>query len=180
MEAAELIERTGREALTELRQLFGAVRRGEGEDLSGPPSLGRVDELVHRARDAGLPVELRVEGDAVALPPGVDLAAYRIVQEALTNTFKHAGRARASVTVAYEPTRWCSTIEDDGAGAREATTSATSAAATASWACASARRSTAASCRRARAAAAASRCAPGSTRRSSGAGCRCRAEEVPA
>ena len=61
-EAAELIQRTGREALDELRALFGPVRRGEGEALSGPPSLARVDELARRARAAGLPVELRVLG----------------------------------------------------------------------------------------------------------------------
>ena len=116
---AALIERTGREALAEIRHLFGAVRRGEGEDLSGPASVTRLDELARRARAAGLKVELRVLGDAVQLPPGIDLAAYRIVQEALTNALKHAGSARASVTVAYEPGEVVLTIEDDGEGPRE-------------------------------------------------------------
>jgi signal transduction histidine kinase len=119
IEAAELIERTGREALVELRHLFGPVRRGEGEDLSGPPSVARVDELARRAREAGLRVELRVSGDPVALPAGIDLTAYRIVQEALTNTLKHAGKARATVTVSYEPNELVLSIEDDGVGLRD-------------------------------------------------------------
>jgi signal transduction histidine kinase len=119
MQVAALIERTGREALAEIRHLFGAVRRGEGEDLSGPASVTRLDELARRARAAGLKVELRVLGDAVQLPPGIDLAVYRIVQEALTNSLKHAGSARASVTVAYEPGEVVLTIEDDGEGPRE-------------------------------------------------------------
>lgn len=118
-DAAALIERTGREALAEIRHLFGPVRRGDGEDLSGPPSIARVDELARRARAAGLGVELRVLGDPVALPAGIDLTAYRIVQEALTNSLKHAGSARASVTVAYEPNEVVLSIEDDGEGARE-------------------------------------------------------------
>jgi signal transduction histidine kinase len=119
-EAAELIQRTGREALDELRALFGPVRRGEGEELSGPPSLARVDELARRARSAGLPVELRVLGEPVPLPTGIDLTAYRVVQEALTNAIKHAGAARAVVIVSYEPNEVVLTIEDDGGGAAEA------------------------------------------------------------
>ena len=105
VEVAALIQRTGREALAEIRHLFGAVRRGEGEDLSGPPSITRVEELARRARAAGLKVELRVVGDPVALPPGIDLTAYRIVQEALTNALKHAGSALASVTVGLRAER---------------------------------------------------------------------------
>ena len=104
VEAASLIERTGREALAEIRQLFGPVRRGGGaEPLSGAQTIARVDDLARRARAAGLRVELRVTGDAVELPAGIDLAAYRIVQEALTNALKHSPGARARVTVAYEP-----------------------------------------------------------------------------
>jgi signal transduction histidine kinase len=119
VEVAGLIERTGREALAEIRQLFGPLRRGDGEDLSGPPSITRVEELARRARLSGLRVELRVSGDPVALPPGIDLAAYRIVQEALTNTLKHAGDAHAHVTVAYEPDEVVLSIEDDGEGPRD-------------------------------------------------------------
>jgi signal transduction histidine kinase len=119
VEAAELIERTGREALAEIRHLFGPVRRGEGEDLSGTPSIARVDELARRARAAGLRVELRTAGEPVELPAGIDLAAYRIVQEALTNAIKHAGSAEARVTVSYEPNEVVLSIEDDGEGPRD-------------------------------------------------------------
>jgi signal transduction histidine kinase len=114
-EAARLIERTGREALAELRHLFGAVRRGEGEEL-GAPGLAGVDRLAERARHAGLPVELRIEGDRRELPPGVDLAAYRVIQEALTNSLKHAGSARADVLVRYSPAMLTLEITDDGVG----------------------------------------------------------------
>jgi signal transduction histidine kinase len=119
VEVAGLIERTGREALAEIRQLFGPVRRGDGEELSGTPSIARVDELARRARAAGLHVELRVSGEPVALPPGIDVAAYRIVQEALTNTLKHAGDAQARVTISYEPNELALSIEDDGEGRRD-------------------------------------------------------------
>jgi signal transduction histidine kinase len=113
-QAAELVRETGREALAELRHLFGPVRRGEGEDLSGPPSIARVEQLAARARAAGLDVRVEVEGTPVELPPGVDLTAYRVVQEALTNTLKHAGSANAGVTVAYGATELAISIEDDG------------------------------------------------------------------
>jgi signal transduction histidine kinase len=119
VESAALIQRTGREALAEIRQLFGPVRRGHGEELSGPPSIARVDELARRARAAGLRVELRVSGAPVTLPAGIDLAAYRIVQEALTNAIKHAPSAQACVTVAYEPNEVALSIEDDGEGPRD-------------------------------------------------------------
>jgi len=119
IDVAALIERTGREALAEIRHLFGPMRRGDGEALSGPPSIARVGGLLRRARAAGLGVELRVLGDPVALPAGVDLTAYRIVQEALTNALKHAGSARASVTVSYEPNELVLSIEDDGEGPRD-------------------------------------------------------------
>ena len=113
-EAAALVRDTGREALAELRHLFGTVRRGEGEALSGPPSIRRVDELVERARGAGLRVRLQIEGEPVELPTGVDLTAYRVVQEALTNTLKYAGNARATVRISYEPNELVLCVEDDG------------------------------------------------------------------
>jgi signal transduction histidine kinase len=119
VEAAALIERTGREALAEIRHLFGPVRRGDAEPLSGAQSIARVDDLARRAREAGLRVELRVTGDPVELPAGIDLAAYRIVQEALTNTLKHSGGARTRVTVAYEPNEVVLSVEDDGEGPRD-------------------------------------------------------------
>ena len=101
--AAQLIERTGREALVELRHVFGPVRRGEGEALEGSPGLARLESLLGRARGAGLPVELVTEGEPVTLSPGADMAAYRLVQEALTNAIKHAGRAATEVRVVHRP-----------------------------------------------------------------------------
>ena len=120
VEAAALIERTGREALAEIRHLFGPVRRGEGEPLSGAQSIARVERAGASARATpGCRVELRVTGDAVELPAGIDLAAYRIVQEALTNALKHAGRARPRHGRATSRTRCVLSVEDDGEGPRD-------------------------------------------------------------
>jgi len=100
--AFDTIERTGQEALGEMRRLLGLLRESEEEVALAPqPTLARLDELVGQVRDAGLPVELAIEGHATELPPGVDLSAYRIVQEALTNALKHAGPATARVTIRY-------------------------------------------------------------------------------
>ncbi|HET6550732.1 MAG TPA: histidine kinase, partial [Solirubrobacter sp.] len=96
-EIAELIETVAREALAELERLAAP-----GPDGAPEASLRRVEELADRARDAGLPVELRVEGPRRALPAGLDLAAYRIVQEALANAAKHAGAAPTSVSIRYD------------------------------------------------------------------------------
>jgi len=110
------IERTGREALVEMRRLVGVLRRGDDRlELAPQPSLAHLDELVEHVRQAGLPVELTVEGAAAALAPGVDVSAYRIVQEALTNTLKHAGPARASVLVRYGHRLLELEVTDDGA-----------------------------------------------------------------
>ena len=96
------VEETGRHALAELRRLLGILRTDEGEaSLIPQPGLARVDDLIALARRAGLPVELTVEGEPRVLPPGVDLTAYRIVQEALTNAHKHAGPAHAHVLLHY-------------------------------------------------------------------------------
>ena len=116
-EYAALIETVARDALVELERLAGALDAA-AHDAAGPrPSLEQLDALTARARDAGLPVELRVEGDPAALPAGVDLAAYRIVQEALANTAKHAGAAKASVVVRYAPRAVELEVADDGRGA---------------------------------------------------------------
>ncbi|NUT37767.1 MAG: sensor histidine kinase [Hamadaea sp.] len=97
------VESSGREAMTELRALLGLLRPGgDGDDdLTPQPGMSRLDELVDRVAFAGLPVELRVEGEPRPLPPGIDLTAYRVIQEALTNALKHAPGARAEVHVRY-------------------------------------------------------------------------------
>jgi signal transduction histidine kinase len=115
VEAAELISRTGREALTELRYVFGPVRRDDGDALASP-GLANLDQLVSRAHRSGLPVEVRVEGKPLKLSPGADLAAYRVVQEALTNTLKHSHGSRAAVVVRYEPPNVVVEVVDDGVG----------------------------------------------------------------
>jgi signal transduction histidine kinase len=97
------VESNGREAMTELRALLGLLRPGgHGEDdLTPQPGMSRLDELVDRVAFAGLPVELRIEGEPRPLPPGIDLTAYRVIQEGLTNALKHARGARAEVHVRY-------------------------------------------------------------------------------
>ena len=109
------IETTGRQALTELRRLLGLLRENDdGPTLEPQPSLQYLDELLTQIRDAGLAVDLKVEGTPTALPQGVDLSAYRIVQEGLTNTLKHAEADRASVLVRYAPSELQIEISDDG------------------------------------------------------------------
>ena len=100
-EAMETIEQTGRQALTEMRRLVKLIRAGEEESLAPQPSLLRLDELVDGYRRAGLPVEVRVLGEPVPLPPAVDLSAYRIIQESLTNVLKHSGATEATLEVTY-------------------------------------------------------------------------------
>ena len=99
--ALAAIAGTGRETVDEMRLLLGVVRSDEGAGLSPQPGLGDLDQLVSNVRSAGLDVDLRVEGERSTLSPGVDLSAYRIVQEALTNVLKHAGTASVEVTVRY-------------------------------------------------------------------------------
>jgi signal transduction histidine kinase len=94
--ALRSIERAGRDPLGELRRLLSAVRPGVGAEPTGPqPGLDRIEELVEPLRTSGLSVTVRQEGPATSLPAGVDLSAYRIVQEALTNTLRHARASRA-------------------------------------------------------------------------------------
>ena len=99
------VEASGHEAMAELRRLLGVLGENgsEAPPLAPQPGMAGLDALIARVRDAGLPVELRVEGPQDALPPGVDVAAYRIVQEALTNALKYAGGARTGVVVRYTP-----------------------------------------------------------------------------
>jgi len=95
------IESTGREALTEMRRLLGILRAGEPGESDPQPSLAHLPDLIEEMRTAGLPVELAVEGVPRELPRGVDLSAYRVVQEALTNALRHAGRTTTHVLVRY-------------------------------------------------------------------------------
>jgi signal transduction histidine kinase len=93
---------SGRQALGELRRMLGLLRRADGEPALAPqPGLAQVQALAEQMRGVGLPVELAIEGEPRELPAGVDLSAYRIVQEALTNTLKHARPATAHVTIRY-------------------------------------------------------------------------------
>jgi signal transduction histidine kinase len=120
-EALEAIEKTGRQALTEMRRLLGMLRvSDEPPDHAPQPTLAELDELVTQVREAGVPVELHIEGPQVALPPGVAVSAYRIVQEALTNVLKHAGPAHARVIVRYASRELELEIADDGRGPGEA------------------------------------------------------------
>jgi signal transduction histidine kinase len=114
------IEQTGRQAFAEMRRLVGILRDGGGEGvaLTPPPSLGQIPALVDRLAGAGLNVRLEVEGDCRPLPAGAELSAYRIVQEALTNTLKHAGPASARVRLSWCPASLDIEITDDGRGNR--------------------------------------------------------------
>jgi signal transduction histidine kinase len=121
IEALLAVEASGRTAMSELRHLLGLLAPAGGEEdmLVPQPGTARVPALVERVRSAGLNVELSVTG-ARDLPPGVDLAAYRVVQEALTNVIKHAGTARAAVVLQYRPDDLLITVTDDGRPATEA------------------------------------------------------------
>ena len=117
-EALQNVEQAGRTALTEMRRLLGAMREdGEQVELAPQPGLDRVQSLLDEVRRAGLPVELHIEGEPVRLPPAIDLSAYRIVQEGLTNALKHAHAGHADVTVRYAPDEVQIVVRDDGAGA---------------------------------------------------------------
>jgi signal transduction histidine kinase len=115
--ALDAIENTASQALAEMRRLLGLLRETDAELALVPqPTLAHLDDLVAQVRDAGLPVELVVDGEPTELPPGVDLSAYRIVQEALTNALKHAGPATARVAVRYGEGELDLEVSDDGTG----------------------------------------------------------------
>jgi signal transduction histidine kinase len=119
-EALLTVEETGRKALAEMRRLFGIMRSDEEvAALTPQPGLATLPMLVEQVRRSGLPVELSVEGQPVDLPAGVDLSAYRIVQEALTNTLKHAGPAQAWVRVRYAGEDVEIEVVNDGRGQAE-------------------------------------------------------------
>jgi signal transduction histidine kinase len=113
------VERSGRQALSELRRLLGLMRDGEENAAvrEPQPTLAGLDDLIGRARDAGLSVELRQEGEPFPLPMGCDLAAYRVVQESLTNALQHAGDgARAKVLLRWSDDQLELDISDTGQG----------------------------------------------------------------
>jgi len=117
-ETLEAIERTGRQALAEMRRLLGMLRVDEPPAHEPQPTLAELDRLLSQVREAGLPVKLQVEGEPSNLPPGIAVSAYRIVQEALTNVLKHAGPAQAQVIVRYASGELELEITDDGRGPR--------------------------------------------------------------
>jgi signal transduction histidine kinase len=116
-EALLVVEQTGREALAEMRRMVGVLRRPEEAPALAPqPSLEHLDKLVEQAREAGLPVDVQIEGDPVQLPAGVDLTAYRLVQEGLTNALKHAQAKQAQVLIRYGDGDIEVTVSDNGEG----------------------------------------------------------------
>ena len=118
-EAADLqeIETTARQAMAEMRRLLGVLRAdGEGLPLAPQPGLDQVPRLIEGARASGLVVELEIDGTRAPLSPGIDLAAFRIVQEGLTNALKHAGAATVRVQIRYAEERLELTVADDGVG----------------------------------------------------------------
>ena len=117
-EALLAVEATGREALTELRHLLGLLSHDDGEDaaLAPQPGIEQIPALVQRTRDAGLRVTLHITGEPRALPQSINLAVYRIVQEALTNALKHSGMACTDVLLAYQSSGLAVTVADEGVG----------------------------------------------------------------
>jgi signal transduction histidine kinase len=116
-DALASIETTGRQALAEMRRLTGVLRREEDVDKTPQPGLGYLEKLIEQTREAGLPVEVTVKGNPYELPQGADLSAFRIVQEALTNSLKHAGPSHATVCITYSSSKIELRVTDDGHGA---------------------------------------------------------------
>ena len=116
-EALRAVESCGRDALTEMRRMMGVMRHGD-EELAGSatPTLSELTTLVDRACAAGLPVKLAIDGEPRALSAGLELVAFRVVQEALTNAIRHAGPAEAAVRIAFAPEALELEIVDTGRG----------------------------------------------------------------
>jgi signal transduction histidine kinase len=118
-EALSRVEQAGRTALAEMRRLLGAMRSdGDGLELAPQPGLDGLDSLLDEVGRAGLPVRLHVDGDPFQLPRAIDLSAYRIVQEGLTNALKHARASHADVTIRYSVDELRLEVRDDGEGGR--------------------------------------------------------------
>ncbi|HEU6446035.1 MAG TPA: histidine kinase [Gaiellaceae bacterium] len=117
-DALKGVEEAGRSALAEMRRLLGAMRQdGQDPELTPQPGLDNLDSLVAEVERAGLPVRLHIDGDRFPLPRSIDLSAYRIIQEGLTNALKHAQAGQAEVTVHYGPDELQIEVRDDGRGA---------------------------------------------------------------
>lgn len=117
-EAMESAEAAGHRALTEMRRLLGMLRTADPKSTSPQPGLASIETLVHQMEAAGLPTELSISGEPRSLPVGIDLNAYRIIQESLTNTLKHGGpNAHAEVRLGYESDKLNLEVVDDGRGA---------------------------------------------------------------
>ncbi len=116
-EALGSIETAGRQALDDIERMLGILRSPDDDaGLDAAPGLGQVEALCRNVKEAGVPVTLTVLGEPRELPSSIDLTAYRIVQEALTNTLKHAGHAQASVTIRYADEALDIEVRDDGRG----------------------------------------------------------------
>jgi signal transduction histidine kinase len=115
-EVLSTIERVGRSALTEMRRLVGMLRTDQPDALDPQPSIADVPDLVARLREAGLPVDLRIDGEPRELPVGIELSAYRVVQEGLTNALKHADGTQVAVRIGYGPQSLALEITDHGGG----------------------------------------------------------------
>jgi signal transduction histidine kinase len=119
-EALQSIESTARDTLAELNRLLGVLRKqSDDAPLTPQPGLDQVEVLMKTARDAGLEATLKVTGERRPLPAAVDLSAYRILQEAMTNVLKHAHASRVEITVAYQPDAVLVTVTDNGIGAQQ-------------------------------------------------------------
>lgn len=118
----ETIETIGRDSVAEMRRMLGVLRETDADTRHAPqPGLARTDELIERARGAGVDTAIQVVGDERSLPPGLELTAYRVLQEALTNVVRHGGRpVRAEVTIAYTDDGLEIDVVDDGLGAAAA------------------------------------------------------------
>ncbi len=116
-EALESIETAGRQALGDIERMLGILRApDEAVAVDVTPGMGQLETLCEQVREAGLPVDLTVDGEERSLPASLDLTAYRIVQESLTNTLKHAGKTRADVHVTYEEAALAIEVLDEGKG----------------------------------------------------------------
>ncbi|MGH2688458.1 MAG: sensor histidine kinase, partial [Actinomycetota bacterium] len=114
--ALRTLRTAAREAMTELRATVAVLRGGDDTPLPPSPGLHDLDGLVQTARSGGVDVQLRTSGEERALPVAVDVTAFRVVQEALTNVVRHAGASVATVSIRYEPAALFVTVDDDGRG----------------------------------------------------------------